>query len=139
MPTATAHLNVPSPLNPAATASKPVDWQRLARANTHPLRVSIMEVFGIDGGRTMSSSELAYELRAPLANVNYHVNELAKSGLLALSHHKQVRGATEHFYRLPGDSAGSRVSGQGKANGHNGGLKRTRGSMPAPPALLRTD
>ncbi len=98
-----------------------------------------MEVFGIDGGRTMSSSDLAYELRAPLANVNYHVNELAKSGLIVISHHNRVRGATEHFYCLPGDSAWSRASGEGTANGHNGGLKRTRGAGSAPPALLRAD
>jgi len=30
-----------------------MNWERLARANTHPLRISILEVFGIDGGRTL--------------------------------------------------------------------------------------
>jgi biotin operon repressor len=101
MPISIDRHAISSPSNVTVTAYRPVDWQRLALANTHPLRVSIMEIFGIDGGRTMSSTDLAYELRSPLANVNYHVNELAKHGLLVLSHRKRVRGATEHFYRLP--------------------------------------
>ena len=82
-------------------ASVPVDWERLARATAHPLRVSILEIFGIDGGRTLSPSDLSHELQIPLSNTNYHVTELAKSGLIELVDQRQVRGATEHFYRLP--------------------------------------
>src|SRR6185295_7488493 len=78
-----------------------MDWQRLARANTHPLRISVLEVLAMDGGRTLSPSDLSYELRVPLSNVNYHVTELVKSGLIELARQRQVRGATEHFYRLP--------------------------------------
>jgi predicted ArsR family transcriptional regulator len=77
-----------------------MDWQRLARANTHPLRISVLEVLAMDGGRTLSPSDLSYELRVPLSNVNYHVTELVKSGLIELASQRQVRGATEHFYRL---------------------------------------
>jgi predicted transcriptional regulator len=76
-----------------------VDWQRLARANTHSLRVSILEVMSIDGGRTLSPKDLSIELQAPLSTVNYHVTELAKAGLLELKGERQVRGAVEHFYR----------------------------------------
>lgn len=119
MPIATDRHAATTPPSVTATVYRPVDWQRLALANTHPLRVSIMEIFGIDGGRTMSSTDLAYELRSPLANVNYHVNELAKHGLLVLSHRKRVRGATEHFYRLPG------IESNGKAVGKRRGSKRT--------------
>jgi predicted ArsR family transcriptional regulator len=75
-----------------------MDWQRLARANTHPLRISILEVLALDSGRTMSPSDLSYELRVPLSNVNYHVIELLKSGMIQLESQRQVRGATEHFY-----------------------------------------
>ena len=82
-------------------ASVPVDWERLARATAHPLRVSILEIFGIDGGRRLSPSDLSHELQIPLSNTNYHVTELAKSGLIELVDQRQVRGATEHFYRLP--------------------------------------
>ena len=77
-----------------------VNWQLLARANTHPLRISILEVLALDGGRTLSPSDLSYELSMPLSNVNYHVTELARTGLLDLAGERRVRGATEHFYRL---------------------------------------
>ena len=82
-------------------ASVPVNWERLARATAHPLRVSILEILGIDGGRVLSPSDLSRELQIPLSNTNYHVTELAKSGLIELVRERQVRGATEHFYRLP--------------------------------------
>jgi biotin operon repressor len=81
--------------------SIPVNWERLARATAHSLRVSILEILGIDGGRTLSPSDLSQELQIPLSNTNYHVTELAKSGLIVLVRQRPVRGATEHFYRLP--------------------------------------
>jgi predicted ArsR family transcriptional regulator len=77
-----------------------VNWERLARANTHPLRVSILEVLGIDGGRTLSPKDLSLELQAPLSTVNYHVTELRHSNLVEVIDEQQVRGAIEHFYRL---------------------------------------
>lgn len=76
-----------------------MNWQLLARANTHPLRISILEVLALDGGRVLSPSDLSHELQMPLSNVNYHVTELAKTDLLELAFKRQVRGATEHFYR----------------------------------------
>lgn len=79
-----------------------MNWQLLARANTHPLRISILEVLAMDGGRTLSPSELSHELRTPLSNVNYHVTQLYKPGLLELAGERRVRGATEHFYREAG-------------------------------------
>ena len=82
-------------------ASLPVDWEHLARATAHPLRISILEILGLDGGRTLSPSDLSQELQIPLSNTNYHVTELAKAGLIELVGQRQVRGATEHFYRIP--------------------------------------
>ena len=76
-----------------------MNWELLARANTHPLRVSILEVLGLDGGRTLSPKDLSLELRASLSTVNYHVTELRKCGLLEVVDERQVRGAIEHFYR----------------------------------------
>jgi DNA-binding transcriptional ArsR family regulator len=81
--------------------SVPVNWEQLARATAHPLRVSILEILGIDGGRTLSPTELSRELQIPLSNTNYHVTELAKADLIELVRQRQVRGATEHFYKLP--------------------------------------
>jgi predicted ArsR family transcriptional regulator len=99
-----------------------MDWQLLARANTHPLRISILEVLGMDGGRTLSPSDLSYELRTPLSNVNYHVTELRRTGLVELAGERPVRGATEHFYReaKPSSSNGNGSS----ANGHAHARKR---------------
>ena len=82
-------------------SSIPVNWERLARATAHSLRISILEILGIDGGRVLSPSDLSRELQIPLSNTNYHVTELAKAGLIELVRERQVRGATEHFYRLP--------------------------------------
>ena len=87
--------------------SIPVNWERLARATAHPLRVSILEILGIDGGRVLSPSDLSQELQIPLSNTNYHVTELAKAKLIDLVRERQVRGATEHFYRLPVAGAGA--------------------------------
>jgi predicted ArsR family transcriptional regulator len=85
--------------------SLPVDWEHLARSTAHPLRVSILEVLGMDGGRILSPSELSQELQIPLSNTNYHVTELAKAGLIDLVNQRPVRGATEHFYSLPAVAA----------------------------------
>jgi predicted ArsR family transcriptional regulator len=76
-----------------------VNWERLARANTHPLRVSIVEVLSLDGGRTLSPKDLSLELQAPLSTVNYHVTELRRSNIVKVVDEQQVRGAIEHFYR----------------------------------------
>ncbi len=84
-----------------STESIPVNWEKLARATAHPLRVSILEILGIDGGRVLSPSDLSQELQIPLSNTNYHVTELAKAGLIVLVRQRAVRGATEHFYTLP--------------------------------------
>jgi len=90
-----------SPENGRKESFVPVDWEHLARATAHPLRVSILEILGIDGGRVLSPSDLSHELQIPLSNTNYHVTELAKAELIELVRERQVRGATEHFYRLP--------------------------------------
>src|SRR6478672_2006819 len=107
MPSQNGHTNGHTALNgtapeiPQSSKSIPVDWEQLARATAHHLRVSILEILGIDGGRTLSPSELCRELQIPLSNTNYHVTELAKAGLIELVRQRQVRGATEHFYKLP--------------------------------------
>jgi DNA-binding transcriptional ArsR family regulator len=115
MPTQNGHSSHPTSVNGGSLgkapengrnggdrSALPVNWERLARATAHPLRVSILEILGIDGGRVLSPSDLSRELQIPLSNTNYHVTELAKAGLIQLVRERQVRGATEHFYRLPG-------------------------------------
>jgi len=84
-----------------------MNWQLLARTNTHPLRISILEVLELDEGRCLSPNDLSWELQMPLSNINYHVTELYNAGLLELVDERPVRGATEHFYRLAGSEADS--------------------------------
>jgi DNA-binding transcriptional ArsR family regulator len=106
-----------------------VDWEHLARATAHPLRVSILEILGLDGGRTLSPSDLSHELQIPLSNTNYHVTELAKANLIELVRQRQVRGATEHFYRIPADTPSANGSGHVNGNGRANGFakKQTTG------------
>lgn len=84
----------------ASATSLPVDWEGLARAFVHPLRISMLEVLGLDGGRVLSPNELSLELQMPLGNTNYHVVELRKAGFLRLARRRPVRGTVENFYRL---------------------------------------
>ncbi len=114
--------------NGNGSSSLPLDWERLARATAHPLRISILEILGLDGGRTLSPNELSQELQIPLSNTNYHVTELAKAGLIVLARQHQVRGATEHFYRIPGSAkAAPRTRG-----------KRATSLEPATPSAAST-
>ncbi len=77
-----------------------INWERLARNQCGELRVAILEVMALDGGRTLSPTDLKHELQAHLSNVNYHIRELEKFGLLEIVAEQPVRGATEHFYAL---------------------------------------
>lgn len=79
-----------------------IDWEGLARVELHPIRIGILDLLQIDGGRTLSANEIAHELQVPLSNVDYHVRTLAKSGFLVAVEHRQSRGATEHFFCLRG-------------------------------------
>lgn len=77
-----------------------IDWELLARRQCRPLRVSILEVLALDSGRTLSPTDLTHELQAGISNVNYHVKELEKFGLIEVVAERPVRGTTEHFYAL---------------------------------------
>lgn len=74
-------------------------------AETHDVRACILEVFAIDGGRTLSPIELTYELQARYSKVSYHVRELFKAGVIRRAHRRQVRGTTEGFYCMVEHSA----------------------------------
>jgi predicted ArsR family transcriptional regulator len=102
-----------------------VNWQLLARANTHPLRVSILEVLNLDGGRTLSPKDLSHELQSPLSTVNYHVTELAKVGLVEIVREQQVRGAIEHFYRAVDAGVTAAANGARRDGARRKGGRRT--------------
>jgi DNA-binding transcriptional ArsR family regulator len=75
-----------------------LDWEGIARASVHPLKLRILETMA-DGER-WSPSDLATELGAPVGNVAYHVRALREGGLLTPAGRRQRRGAVQHFYRL---------------------------------------
>lgn len=55
----------------------------------------------MDGGRTLSPKEMAYELQEAPATVGYHVSELYKAQLIKRTHEHEQGGVIEHFYSLP--------------------------------------
>jgi DNA-binding transcriptional ArsR family regulator len=69
---------------------------KLHQALAHPLRAIILDLLT---ERTASPNELAQELGEDLANVSYHVRQLAKRNLIELVTEKRRRGAIEHFYK----------------------------------------
>lgn len=74
-----------------------VDWESIARATLHPLRLRIIEHAA--SGERFSPSELAAEWGEPLGNVSYHVRTLVELKLLESAGTKTVRGALKHYYR----------------------------------------
>jgi DNA-binding transcriptional ArsR family regulator len=72
------------------------DATRLAKALSHPLRVSVL--IRLNEG-VASPNELAQELGEPLGNVSYHVRALADLDCVELVETAPRRGAVEHYYR----------------------------------------
>ena len=81
---------------PSTSDQRRLDSERLMKAMSHPLRVSILRVLN---ERTASPAELARELDDHLHNVSYHTKRLEQLGCIELVKERQVRGAVEHFYR----------------------------------------
>ena len=66
-------------------------------------------ILGMLDERVASPRQLSDELGVPVQNVNYHVRELARLGLIRLVRETQRRGAIEHHYQAV---ASPRVSDQ---------------------------
>ena len=79
-----------------AGGDRPVD-PNLAKALSHPLRRRILE--RLSAGGDVSPTQLARLLDAPVPNVAYHVRVLLQLDCVELVRTRQVRGATEHYYR----------------------------------------
>ncbi len=69
---------------------------QLIKAIAHPLRHRILVALN---ERVASPSELADQLDEPLGNVSYHTKVLLESGAIELVRTRQVRGATQHYYK----------------------------------------
>lgn len=68
----------------------------LLKALAHPVRARALTVLN---QKTASPSQLAEEQEEAVGYVAYHVRVLHELGLIELVDTRQVRGATEHFYR----------------------------------------
>jgi hypothetical protein len=84
---------------------KEIDWEEVGRLELHARRFGLLHLLSLDGGRTLSPSECAYELHTDTADANYHMRVLAESGIVRLAHSVRVRGVREHFYCLAEHSA----------------------------------
>ena len=88
----------------------PPDYQRIAEAFVHPLKLRILTLMtqpppprsapddAPEPG--WSPTSLYVALGVPLGNVSYHVHQLENAGLIELVAVKQRRGALEHYYTL---------------------------------------
>ncbi len=82
-----------------------VDWEEVARQEVHPRRFGLLQVLSLDGGRTLSPTECAWELGIGVSDADYHITKLKSSGIVRLAHTMPVRGTAEHFYCLVDHSA----------------------------------
>jgi DNA-binding transcriptional ArsR family regulator len=78
-------------------ADNSAEHQRALAALRHPLRRRILRA--MSDRKQASPRELAEKLDEPLSNVSYHVRTLAEHGAVKEVKRRQVRGATQHFYR----------------------------------------
>lgn len=69
---------------------------RLAKALSHPVRVTALEVLSKGPA---SPSDIARVCELPVANVSYHMNTLHRLRLIEEVETRHVRGAIEHIYR----------------------------------------
>jgi DNA-binding transcriptional ArsR family regulator len=72
------------------------DDSSLLKALAHPVRAQALTILN---QRVASPSELAAEIGQAVGYVAYHVRVLHELGMIELVRTRQVRGATEHFYR----------------------------------------
>ena len=79
--------------------STAIEWEKLARMNTHQLQVMILEVMA-ESEEPMSPKLLSDHFDLPIGNVSYHVKCLHGARLIEMVDTAQRRGATEHFYTV---------------------------------------
>jgi DNA-binding transcriptional ArsR family regulator len=73
------------------------DIQAVLTSLKHKLRRRILRV--MSNREPISPRELSELLGESLSNVSYHVRVLAECGVIEAVEMRQVRGATQHFYR----------------------------------------
>jgi hypothetical protein len=85
---------------PSKSGGPSADGERRARAETAPARASLLDILGIDGGRTLSVEEMAIELQSDVVRARYHLRVLALLGLVEVAGEELGHDFYERFYRL---------------------------------------
>lgn len=85
--------------------SPDIDWEHVGRLEIHPRRFGLLQILSLDGNRTLSPTECAYELQTEIADANYHMSVLVATGIVRLAHVIPARGVREHFYCFAQHSA----------------------------------
>lgn len=83
-------------MNEQVKISVPAVDQRLLKVLGHPVRVQALTILN---ERVASPNEIAGALAIEVGTAAYHVRALEKSDYIEMVGTRQVRGATEHFYR----------------------------------------
>jgi len=80
--------------------SEGVNWDRLVAELLHPTQIAILAAMEAIG-EALSPSVLVKVLdeTVSLPSLDYHVKRLAKLGAVEVVRERQVRGATEKFWR----------------------------------------
>jgi len=81
----------------------------LFEALAHPLRRQILRKMIEDEAET-SPRDLAHDLNEQLSKLSYHVRVLASCAAIELVRTEQVRGSTQHFYRVIVDARWARMA-----------------------------
>jgi hypothetical protein len=76
-----------------------VNWEAVARAETHPLRLRIVERAARLPDCRFSAKDLSDEWGDSLGTLSYHLRELHAQRLLAKAGDRTERGATQRYYR----------------------------------------
>ena len=93
-----------------------LNWEAIARAESHPLRLAILELLLTsppDGDPGWSAKTAALALDTSLARASHHMRELRDRGWLVEVGTRRARGAVETFYTLSGEVLGSGTVGGG--------------------------
>ena len=80
----------------------PVDWEGLARAETYPVRIAIIDLLQRDGRQPLTAKEIAAELQLPYSNIAQHVNVLLANRILISAGHRMTRGTAARLVCLEG-------------------------------------
>ncbi|HXS32895.1 MAG TPA: helix-turn-helix domain-containing protein [Solirubrobacterales bacterium] len=93
------HADPSGPIDNGHDGSGQLDWGALLSRSIHPTRLWIIEAMRIID-RPLSASELEHVLdrKHSTSAISYHMNTLAKIGIVKQVEMQQVRGAWKRLY-----------------------------------------